>query len=339
VDEAGVIDWTSADWHVLLNPRMPSEERAALERAVPPLRGHVFVATSGSSGEGRLVALSKEAVLASAVAVNARLEARSNDVWCCVLPAFHVGGLGIHARAHVTGSRVIGMEWEPSQFAATEATLASLVPAQVHDLVRASLRPPPALRLILVGGGAVDPELQQQARALGWPVLASYGMSECASTVAVEDMLLPHLEARVEDGRLAFRGASLLSGYVYPGGRFADPKIDGWFASDDLGAVDGRRVRVDGRVGEVVKVGGETVNLARLDRILREIAGDDAAIVAVPDERLGQVIHLAATVEAGAIVEAFNSRVMPFERIREMHRVESIPRSPLGKLLRNRVLR
>lgn len=335
-----MIDWTSAESHVLLNPRMPAEERAALERAVPPMPGHVFVATSGSSGEMKLVALSKGAILASAAAVNERLEARPDDVWCCVLPAFHVGGLGIHARAHLTGARVLSMSWDPAAFAATEATLASLVPAQVHDLVRAALRPPPTLNVILVGGGVFDPELQQQARALGWPVLASYGMSECASTVAVEGVLLPHLEARAEeDGRLAFRGASLLSGYVYPDGRFTDPKVGGWLVTDDLGEVDGRRVRVDGRVGEVVKVGGETVNLARLDRILREIAGDAAAIVAVPDERLGAVIHLASTVEAAAIVEAFNERALPFERIRQVHRVAAIPRSPLGKLLRSRVLR
>ncbi len=329
-----MIDWSGAESHVLLNPRMPAEERGALERAVPPMRAHVFVATSGTTGEIKLVALSKDAILASAAAVNARLGARREDVWCCVLPTFHVGGLGIHARAYLTGSRVISMVWDPFAFAATEATLASLVPAQVHDLARLGLQPPASLRLILVGGGAFDP-----ATAPGWPVLASYGMSECASTVAVEGVLLQHLEARAEtDGRLAFRGASLFSGYVYVDGRFVDPKVDGWFVSEDLGVVDGRSLEVRGRKGELVKIGGESVDLGRLDRILREIAGDDAAIVAVPDERLGHVIHLASTVDASAIVEAFNARVLPFERIRDVHRVETIPRSPLGKLLRGRVL-
>jgi o-succinylbenzoate---CoA ligase len=335
VDEAGVIDWSSTEWHVLLNPRMPAEERAALERAMPPLPGHVFVATSGTSGAIKLVALSKDAILASAAAVNARLGARREDVWCCVLPTFHVGGLGIHARAFVTGSRVVTMPWDPHAFARTEATLASLVPAQVHDLVRLGVPPPPSLRLILVGGGAFD-----SSSAPGWPVLASYGMSECASTVAVEDVLLSHLDARVEnDGRLAFRGASLLSGYVYADGTFVDPKVDGWFVSEDLGAVDGRVLHVHGRAGELVKIGGESVDLGRLDRILREIAGDDAAIIAVADERLGQVIHLTSIVDADAIVEAFNARVMPYERIRAVHRVDEIPRSPLGKLLRNQVLK
>src|SRR5437868_5096781 len=313
---------------------MPAEERERLERAVPPMRGHIFVATSGTSGDVKLVALSKDAILASAAAVNARLGARREDVWCCVLPTFHVGGLGIHARAHLAGSCVISMAWDPEAFARTEATLASLVPAQVHDLVRLGLRPPPSLRLILVGGGAFN-----ASSAPGWPVLASYGMSECASTVAVEEVLLSHLEARAEaDGRLAFRGASLFSGYVYADGSFVDPKVDGWFVSEDLGSVDGRVVRVQGRAGEFIKIGGESVDLGRLDRILREIAGDAAAIVAVPDVRLGHVIHLASTVDAETIMETFNARVLPFERIRMVRRVATIPRSPLGKLLRRVIL-
>ena len=98
---------------------MPAEERERLERAVPPMRGHIFVATSGTSGDVKLVALSKDAILASAAAVNARLGARREDVWCCVLPTFHVGGLGIHARAFLTGSRVINMSWDANAFART----------------------------------------------------------------------------------------------------------------------------------------------------------------------------------------------------------------------------
>ena len=97
--------------------------------------------------------------------------------------------------------------------------------------------------------------------------------------------------------------------------------------------MDGQTLRVFGRAGDFVKIGGESVDLKRLDRILSELAGDDAAIVAVAEERLGHVIHLATAIEPH-FVDAFNQRVHPFERIREVHRVESIPRSPLGKLLR-----
>lgn len=328
-----MIDFESAEWHLLVNPRMPAEERERL--IVPPLPGHVFVTTSGSTGAVKLVALSKAAILASAAAVNAYFGVTRDDVFAAVLPPFHVGGLGIYARAHLSGARVIAMEWEPRAFAASEATIASLVPAQVHDLVALRLRPHAAMRAILVGGAAFDPELAARARALAWPVHASYGMSECASTIAIGDplQLLPHLEARIDvDDRLALRGASLFTGYVEDG-VLTDPKIDGWFVSEDRATLDGRTLTITGRPSDFVKIGGESVDLRRLDRILASIT-PDAAVLAAPDERLGHVIHLAVTRDDRHAVDEFNARVLPFERARAVHRVAEIPRSPLGKLLR-----
>ena len=332
-----MIDFESRDSHLLLNPAMPPGERARLEdiRKKSTLESHVFVATSGSTGPAKLVALSKPAILAAAKAVNARLESDAQDVWCAVLPTFHVGGLGIHARAQLSGARVVTMKWDPVNFSQTEATLASLVPAQVYDLVERRLPPAKKLRAVLVGGGVFDPELGERASALGWPVLASYGMTECASTVSVLGEILPHLEARVGlEGALEFRGASLFTGYLTEEG-IADPKVSGWFSSEDRGEVKGRFLRVLGRAEDFVKIGGESVDLKRLDLIAAEVArarDGDAAVIAVKDDRLGFVIHLVVT-QAG-IEAAFNERVMPFERARRVHRVSSLPRSPLGKLLR-----
>jgi O-succinylbenzoic acid--CoA ligase len=327
-----MIDFESSASHLLLNPRMPAAERERLERIVPKIEAHVFVATSGSTGAMKLVALSKRALLASAAAVNERLAVTERDVWAAVLPPFHVGGLGVYARCHLAGARALTMPWDPRAFAESEATIASLVPAQVHDLVAAQLKPPPSLRVILVGGGVFE-----NLGASMWPVRPSFGMSECSSTIAVEERLLSHLDARRErGGLLAFRGPSLLTGYVTEEG-LIDPKIDGWFVSEDLGEVEGRTLRVFGRASDFVKIGGESVDLKRLDRIVYALAGDAAAIVAMPDERLGHVIHVATTIEP-SFLEAFNERVHPFERIRGVHRVEAIPRSPLGKLLRAALL-
>jgi O-succinylbenzoic acid--CoA ligase len=335
VEEARVIDFDSNDSQVLLNPRLPPEERERLSRDLPPLERHVFVTTSGSTGALKLVTISKDAVLASAAAVNGYFGTSRDDVWCCVLPPFHVGGLGVYARAHLAGARVMAMEWEPRAFVASGATLASLVPAQVHDLVKNELRAPKSVRAILVGGGIFDRELAAHARELGWPVHASYGMTECASTIAIGEPLelLPHLDASIDDeDRLALRGASLFTGYV-DGGRLVDPKVDGWFVSEDRAALDGRKLTLTGRPADFVKIGGESVDLRRLDAILAAITSD-AAVIAVPDERLGHVIHLAVTREDASIAEEFSARVLPFERPRQVHVLDEIPRSPLGKLLR-----
>lgn len=341
-----MIDWTSDESHVLLNPRMPAEERRRLQSLVIDLPGHVWLATSGSTGALKLVGLSKRALLASAAAVNRHLDSHSDDIWCCVLPTFHVGGLGIHARAFASGARVIAAPWDPRRFASVEMTLASLVPAQVSDLVRERLSAPRELRAIVVGGGALDPELYRAARELGWPLLPSYGLTECCSQVATatlespELVLLDHFEARVEeDGRLAFRGESLLTGYATEQ-EFVDPKIAGWFVTEDVGSVEGRRLRVEGRSSDFVKIGGESVDLQRLAAIVASIAGVHAAVVAVPDARLGQVIHLIVDekVDGDEVASAFSERVHPFERPRRIHCVREIPRSSLGKLMRRELL-
>lgn len=331
------IDWLSDESHVLLNPRMPAEERQRLESFVTGLPGHVWLATSGTTGALKLTALSKDALLVSAAAVNRHLQSDADDVWLCVLPTFHVGGLGIYARAFLSGARIVTEGWKG-------VTLASLVPAQVIDLVRARTVAPRSLRAVVVGGGALAEEVAAEARALGWPLLASYGMTECCSQVATaatpdspELVLLDHIEARIEeDGRLALRSAALLTGYA-TGEGFVDPKIDGWFVTEDIASIAGRTLRVEGRSRDFVKIGGESVDLSRLDRVLAAI-GADAAAIAIPDDRLGHVVGLAiAGGDANAIAEAFNARVFPFERARRIIRVEEIPRTPLGKIMRSRL--
>jgi O-succinylbenzoic acid--CoA ligase len=348
VEKTRVIDFTSDETHLLLNPRMPAEERVRLERlaAAFPLRGHVWIATSGTSGAMKLAALSKQALLVSAAAVNRHLESTSGDVWCCVLPAFHVGGLGIHARAFLSGARVIESSWDPRAFAEREeVTLSALVPAQVSDLVRERLRAPRAMRAIVVGGGALDADLYREGRALGWPLLPSYGMTECCSQVATARgdspalRLLSHVEVRTDaEGCLAVRSGALLSGYAVDD-RFVDPKVNGWLQTEDIGEVRDGELIVRGRRGAFVKIGGESVDLSRLDAVLEraiaEAGGGDAAVVAIPDDRLGHVIQLVwADGDAAAIRAAFDAAVMPFERARAVHRVARIPRTALGKLRR-----
>jgi len=229
-------------------------------------------------------------------------------------------------------------------------TLTSLVPAQVRDLALYAERAPASLRAIVVGGDALPFDLYNDARALGWPVLPSYGMTEACSQIATargesaELKILSHVDVRVDPSeRLAFRGPSMLTGYAFFDERdraiLIDPKVDGWFVSEDRGEVEGDTLRVFGRAGDFVKIGGESIDLARLDAILNQARGDiDAAIVVVSDDRLGNVIHLATTAhDCRELVAAFNAQVRPFERIRAVHRVDVIPRSPLGKLLRARL--
>ncbi len=331
------VDWEKREPVILANPEWVQRQAGGLAeamRCLPALEAHVWVSTSGTSGDapGRLrwVALSKEAFFASARAVNEHLSAAASDVWAHALPVFHVGGLGVLVRARLSGSHVVATvseRWRAAEFhtvvAQSRATLTALVPSQVHDLVAAGLHSPPSLRAVVVGGARLEPALWTAARSLGWPCLPSYGLTETCSQVATAALsslqaseypaelpVLSHAEVRVgEDGRLSIRTASLLTCCAEFDGddvRVWDPKRDGWFETDDTGRVSDGGVEVLGRMSEFVKVLGEKVSLQRVEdhlwrwaerEGLRGVGGFDLGVAGIPHPRLG--VELVAALAIG----------------------------------------
>ena len=359
------IDWDSEQSHLLLNPRLPEQEAllwGPLLELTKDYPSHIWLATSGST-QMKLVALHKKAILASAKAVNEHLEAVSADVWINPLPFFHVGGLGIWARASLNGAAVYPFldKWSPLHFhqmiVEKKGTLTALVPAQVYDLVIHSLTAPQSLRAVIVGGGALQKSLYRKARTLGWPLLPSYGLTECASQVATatyqslsedgfpEMKLLPHVRVKTDaNDCICISGPSLLSAYaIFEQGslRFFNPVMERWLLTQDRGTLTGNSLRLMGRLGDFIKIGGESVEMGRLEKILEEIKlrqeiSFDVVLAAVPDMRLGHVIHLFSTgKQVETLKKEYDHQVLPFERIRKVHFVDVIPRSSINKVLKN----
>jgi len=362
------IDWESKQSYLLLNPRLSEEDRTKLSCVLNysnDFPAHIWVAGSESSGDIKLVGLSKTAILAAAKATNDHLASNQTDVWYNALPSFHVGGLGIMARGFLSGAKVkqTHSKWSPETFIDEVnylgATLTSLVPTQVYDLVLGGHQAPPSLRGVIVSGGSLPLSHHQDARNLGWPLMQSYGLTECASQVATGRhdhpslKLLNHIESKLDPlGCLMLRSPSLFSAYATPisdGMTFRDPKVEGWLTTDDIVelTVEGY-MKMLGRKGDFVKIGGESVSMPRLEQILetvrrrRQYAGD-IALIAVPDERLSHVIQLAVERkhkgDLKTLVVDFNTHVLPFERIRKVHELDYLPRSPLRKLLRGELLK
>lgn len=352
---AALPPWDEGKECLLLNPRMSSAWRERIMEAVfPDLPAHIWLASSGTGGCLKLVALSRGALEAGAAAVNAHLASVPSDIWINPLPLFHVGGIGIAVRAALSGARWEKFDcWDAAHFARRAedcaATLTSLVPAQVHDLVRANIPAPASLRAAVVGGGALDAELRAAASHLGWPLLPSYGMTEACSQVATAALgatdftwlpLLPHMEARTDDaGVLELRGSSLLAGWMVFDGdgtaRWEDPKRDGWLRTADRAELRGRELRVIGRVDDVVKIRGELVDLVALERALQaRVATGAVCLLATSDERNGVALRVlaeseAAADEARAAIDVFP----PFARPAVVA-VGDIPRTALGKIVR-----
>jgi len=322
------------------------------------LDGLVFFQTSGSTGQPRWIGLSREALLLSAAVVNRHLQVDQDSCWGLSLPLNHVGGFGVVARAFEAGCELARYreKWEPARFTEwvkrERVSHVSLVPTQVHDLVREQLHAPSTLRVAVIGGGRLDGGIGGAARALGWPVLASYGMTEAGSQVATQSLelldqgyqsgpisVLPHWRVKIGDeGRIAVRGKALFAGELIRSDEkwVFSKRVGDWYSTSDLGKLESGDLLLTGRADALVKILGELVDPMAVER---ELAVPELVVVAVPDARKGKRLIAVCdqAVVSGLIasrVEAYNREVEGFRRIDEVVCVDAIPRSDLGKVRR-----
>ncbi len=336
---------------------------------LPELRSHVLFETSGSSGEPKWIALSKAALLASAEAVNLHLDVSRESCWGLALPTRHVGGFGVVARVFSAGCgfQEFGRSWDASEFAAwlaeNKATHASLVPAQVHDLVKAGVRAPCHVRAVVVGGGHMNAKTGRAARSLGWPVLASYGMTEAASQIATQTLaalndiyqpspipLLPVWRAETApDQKLRIAGPALFSGTLVRQNQawVFEARGTEWHETNDRARLAAEGITPLGRADTLVKVLGELVDPEAIECELADLSESRLqpgmfAVVAVPDKRAEHALvpvfdqSVAAEVIASALSK-YAAQAPGFRRLKEAVVLRDFPRSPLGKPMRARI--
>jgi long-subunit acyl-CoA synthetase (AMP-forming) len=185
------------------------------------------------------------------------------DQHICVLPLSTLleNVAGVYAillaggTAHILPSAEIGLQGSAlnittlhASLAQTHATTAIFTPALLSALVsmiEAGAEKLTALRFLAVGGAHVATALLQRAQTQKIPVYEGYGLSECASVVALNTKLthklgsvgrpLPHITIRFSNNQeILVKGAHFL-GYV---GQAAHQLQDDWLATGDIGFID-----------------------------------------------------------------------------------------------------
>ncbi|PAN41986.1 hypothetical protein PAHAL_8G136700 [Panicum hallii] len=146
-----------------------------------------------------------------------------------------------------------------------------------------------------------------------------------------------------QKGELLVRGPAVMTGYV--GDDVANASTfdsEGWLKTGDLCYIDqdGFLFVVD-RLKELIKYKGYQVPPAELELVLQTLPEVvDAAVMPYPHEEAGQIpIALVVRLPGSKITEAqvmdhVAKRVAPYKKIRKVLFVDSIPKSPAGKILR-----
>ena len=330
---------------------------------IPDARDLAVFFTSGTTGRPKAVRLSRGAFMASAIASAENLTWQPGDRWQLAIPLAHVGGLSIVTRCLIGRRTVVLAESnDPTdlrrQAEAEQVTLMSLVPTQLRRWL--PRKPPPSVRAVLLGGAPAGPSLRTRARQAGWPLLATYGLTEACSQVTVQRYGRPVSDdedsgrplagttVTIRDGRILVRGPTLLSGYLPSAtGPTAGPAFDdeGWFDTGDLGhlGADGR-LYVHARRQDLILSGGENVYPREVEDALTERPDiGEAVVFGVDDADWGQAVAAAVTpagtdLDVAALDSAMRARLAGYKRPRWWAVVDRFAVTPSGKIDRRAVI-
>lgn len=312
----------------------------------------LVVETSGTTGRPKRVALSADAVLASAAASESALGGPGQ--WLLALPVQYIAGSNVLARSLAAGTTP--MPVPPGRLSADrvlEAVAAmddpvrytALVPAQLSRLVDeaetddALRRAIAGFSRILVGGQATPAPLVERAAALGWRLTRTYGSSETCGGVVYDGRAIGQTEVRLSaDGRVELGGPTLAEYYLDDPERTAAAFVehDGqrWYRTDDAGELVDDVLRVTGRIDDTIVTGGLKVRLGDVERIVREQPGlADAVVVAGHHPEWGEVpvVMTTARPELDALRRAVGAVLPPEARPDRVVTVDALPLLPSGK--------
>ena len=153
------------------------------------------------------------------------------------------------------------------------------------------------------------------------------------------------VEVRIaDDGEVLVRGYSVMRGYLDDPEATAEAvDADGWLRTGDLGSLDdGGRLKIIGRKKDMFIVGGFNVYPAEVEDFLMEHpAVAQAAVIGVPDERLGQVCKAFVVprepVAEEELIAWSRERMAGYKAPRSVAFREELPLNATGKVMKDRL--
>ncbi|MET0376407.1 MAG: AMP-binding protein [Rhizorhabdus sp.] len=354
------------------------EMTARDDGAAPALRDPddlaMLVYTSGTTADPKGVCHSSRTLLSELIAVQ---EARLGiaEVVLSPWPPGHVAGACTMMRFIVQGIKLVLMDqWDASAAAMLiereGVSAGSFTPFHLTGILDAADRDGRDLSSfisVLVGAAPVPPTLIERCAARGLNTFRSYGSSEHPTVttgfpgdgidkrLTTEGRLMTGAEMRFVDddgnelpagvdGEMVTRGPELFMGYLDSSLNAAAMLPGGWFRTGDIGHFDpdGYLVISD-RKKDVIIRGGENISSREVeDILLADPMIADAACVAYPDERMGEIVCAYVVARAGAEVTLetvrahFSTAGAAKQKTPErVVPVAELPRNSTGKILKH----
>lgn len=343
---------------------LPELEEAAVPRVSPAGDATTLVLhTSGTTGTPKPVRFTESAMEARAPIFAGAIGLGRGDRYVSPALFHHIAGLAAHLAVLRSGGSVIPMARFDLETWATaldlEPTHALLVPAMIEMLLEAGAldRGP---RVLVYGAAPIRPgtlrRLLEQLPACefvqlfgqteGSP-LTRLGHRDHLRALAGEEALLHSVGRPVDGVEVTLEGDDEegIGEIVARGPHLAGAEADGWLRTGDLGELVDGFLYLRGRRSDKIIRGGENIFPLEVERLLdAHPAVAEAAVVGVPDERLGEVPWGFVVRGDGPAVDAdelkrhLGESLASFKIPVGWTFVDALPRNPAGKVVRRELV-
>ncbi|KDE99354.1 fatty acid--CoA ligase [Mycolicibacterium aromaticivorans JS19b1 = JCM 16368] len=358
----------------LAGPRVPLSEVDARAAAVSPDDPSDVLFTSGTTGRSKGVLCAHRQSLAAPAAWAECGQLTSADRYLCINPFFHNFGYkaGILACLQTGATLIPQLTFDPEQamrvIAEKRITVVPGPPTIFQTLLDHPNRTQydlSSLRFAVTGAATVPVVLIERMQAeLDFDiVLTAYGLTEangfgtmcradddavtvattCGRPIADFELRIDSPDAETGAGEVLLRGPNVMLGYLDdPAATAAAIDSDGWLHTGDVGTVDeAGNLRITDRLKDMYICGGFNVYPAEIEQVLARLDGvADAAVIGVPDERLGEVGRAFIVRRPGndldeqAVIDYTRKHLANFKTPRSVVFVEALPRNPGGKVVK-----
>jgi O-succinylbenzoic acid--CoA ligase len=363
---AKTIDFESSSALISIPPKISGNFDAFEEKLTDYSKNFddsILIATSGTTAHSpKIVVLSKSGLRTACLTVNQFLDATSNDKWLLGIPHYHIGGLSILYRAFLSNSlvEVYNGKWSPFEFCAQlqqqSISFCSMVPTQLYDIVSNKILAPSSLKKILIGGGNLNSKIYNDAINLGWPIVYSFGMTESSAMFSYSldgqnnFTPLPHVNIKIsDDQRLMISGPSVLSGYITHENnsfKFTDPKLDGWYTTDDVVSLEDEKFTPKGRFNRVIKINGNLVYLDHIHNLISESLNNSTKsdceffITSISDIRSENTVILVTNnkeITLSKVLDILRDKIPKYALPSSIHFLDSLPKTDMGKIMESEI--
>ena len=334
----------------------------------------LLIYTSGTTGRPKGVMLDHANISAMAGMIIDSLALSPSDRTLLILPLFHANGIMVSIVSPLAagGSTVIAPRFDATTFwpqvETARPTYLSAVPT-IYAMLTAlpeDVKPDTSsLRFAICGAAPASVEqLRAFERRYQVSLVEGYGLSEgtvCSTLNPVDGLRkpgsvglpLPGQEVRIADGEGHFlpvgragevvvRGPNVMRGYLGKPEETATALQDGWLHTGDVGRFDedGYLYLVD-RVKDMIIRGGENIYPQEIESVLHaHPAVLEALVVGRPDPILGEepvafvALRNGHMVEPEELVAHCRKSLARFKVPRAVYIEESLPKNPIGKLVK-----